>query len=175
MKEQQDHSPHVNLALFAIEEYILKRRIPPVPEGLPQELIDERAAVFVSLKKHGHLRGCIGTIEPVRKNLAEEIIYNAISAATADPRFNAVTEEELPQITCSVDVLSPPERIADVSELDINRYGVIVEKGGRRGLLLPNIEGIDSIEHQVAIASQKAGIQDLSGINLYRFEVRRYH
>ncbi len=175
MDEPKEHSPHVKLALLAIEEYVRNRRVIPVPEDTPEELTNERAAVFVSLKKHGQLRGCIGTIEPVRVNLAEEIIYNAISAATADPRFNPVSEDELPDLVCSVDVLFPPEKIHSTSELDIIRYGVIVEKGLQRGLLLPNIEGINSIEQQVAIAAQKAGIYDLDGADLYRFEVKRYY
>ena len=135
----------------------------------------QRAGAFVSLHKNGRLRGCIGTIQPVRSCVAEEIADNAISAATRDPRFSPVRPEELDSLEISVDVLSEPESISSIAELDVKRYGVIVSKGGRRGLLLPNLDGVDSIDEQIAIALQKAGISEHEkGIKLQRFEVVRH-
>ena len=136
--------------------------------------MESRAGAFVSLKKHGELRGCIGTIEPVRRNLAEEIINNAVSAGVDDPRFWAVQLEELPELTISVDVLAPPEPIDDEDDLDPKRYGVIVSARGRVGLLLPNLEGIDTVAEQVGIARQKAGLRPDEPVQLARFEVTRY-
>ena len=122
----------------------------------------------------GRLRGCIGTIEPLRESLAREIIENAISAGTADPRFSPVTAGELPHLSYSVDVLLTPEKISGKKELDPKRYGVIVESGRRRGLLLPDLEGVNTAEEQLAIALQKAGISPGEPYRLYRFLVRRY-
>ena len=109
---------------------------------MPKELTKQKAGVFVTLKKHDRLRGCIGTISPVEECIADEIIRNAVSAGTGDPRFDPVTEDELDELVYSVDVLSDPEPIDSIDELDVERYGVIVSKGSRRGLLLPNIEGV---------------------------------
>ena len=124
--------------------------------------------------KKGALRGCIGTVEPTRKNLAEEIIMNAISAGVRDPRFNPVRLEEIDDLAVSVDVLMPLERIDSLAELDPKKYGVLVRSGHRSGLLLPDLEGIDTAPEQVAIARQKAGIGPREPVELYRFEVRRY-
>jgi AmmeMemoRadiSam system protein A len=126
------------------------------------------------LKKDGELRGCIGTIEPVRRNLAEEIINNAVSAGVEDPRFLPLQLEELPDLTISVDVLAPPEPIDSEDDLDPRRYGVIVSSGGRVGLLLPNLEGIDTVAEQIGIARQKAGLWPDEPVSLARFEVTRY-
>ncbi|MGB4218131.1 MAG: AmmeMemoRadiSam system protein A, partial [Bacillota bacterium] len=120
------------------------------------------------------LRGCIGTIEPVRANIAEEIIYNAIAAATQDPRFSPVQVDELSSLVYSVDVLAAPEPIDSVDQLDTERYGVIVSSGQRRGLLLPNLDGVDTVEDQVRIARQKAGILANEPVTLQRFEVVRH-
>lgn len=166
-------SPHVTLAMQAICEYVERQKILPVPDGLPEEFRSP-AAAFVSLKKFGELRGCIGTIEPVRMCLAEEIVMNGISAATQDPRFLPVEPEELTEIICSVDVLTCPELIDDRCLLDPARYGVIVQCGERRGLLLPDLEGVDTIEDQIDIARRKACIPDHEPLTLYRFEVKRY-
>lgn len=147
-----------------------------VPEGLPEEMYSRRAGVFVSLKKDGRLRGCIGTIAPVRGSIAEEIIENAISAAAKDPRFHAVEPEELERLVYSVDVLGDAEKISSPEELDVKRYGVIVSRGYRRGLLLPDLEGVDTTEDQIEIARQKAGIpEDAEDITLERFEVVRHY
>ena len=174
MSEQQEHSPHVKLALRTIEEYVSHHRVIDSPGELPAELLTERAGVFVSLKKFGSLRGCIGTIEPTKDCIAQEIIHNAISAATQDPRFSPVRPDELPDLVCSVDVLFPAEPVADESHLDPTKYGVIVQCGRRRGLLLPNIEGVDKVEDQVAIACRKACIMPEEPYELCRFEVKRY-
>ncbi len=168
-----DLSPHVKLALAAIEAYIRYGKIIQVPKDIPSELLNKRAGVFVSLKKDGQLRGCIGTVEPVRACLAEEIIANAISAATRDPRFLPVEESELDELVCSVDVLEPAEE-CQLCDLDPKRYGVIVENGMRRGLLLPDLEGIDTAEEQVEIAKRKAFIGSNEPVKLYRFKVTRY-
>lgn len=144
--------------------------------GLCKEMYEQRAGVFVSIKKQGKLRGCIGTIQPVYGNIAEEIIENAISAATRDPRFSPIRPEELKYLTFSVDVLGEAEKIISAAELDVKRYGVIVTKGNKRGLLLPNLEGVDTVDQQIAIAKQKAGISENDeDVELERFEVVRHY
>ena len=136
--------------------------------------MSEKAGVFVSLKKQGELRGCIGTFQPTTESVAEEIIQNAVSAATQDPRFSPVTEDELGEIEYSVDVLSAPEKVAGKEDLDPRKYGVIVKSGDYKGLLLPDLEGVDTVDAQVNIAAMKAGISLSEDIELYRFEVKRY-
>jgi AmmeMemoRadiSam system protein A len=170
----KNNSPHVDLAEKAIKAYITKRQIISPPDNISEELT-QPAASFVCLKKHGDLRGCIGTIQPVHETLAEEIIRNAISAATEDPRFLAVEADELEQLEYSVDVLTSPEKVDDVSDLDPRKYGVIVQSGMKRGLLLPDLEGVDTVEEQIDIASRKAGIHRGEPVTLFRFEVKRYH
>ncbi len=166
-------SPYVKLARQTLEEYVLHGKLPPLPKDLPEEMLSRRAGTFVSIKKRGQLRGCIGTTGPTQPNIAEEIRHNAIAAGTRDPRFSPVEPWELEDLVYSVDVLATPEP-ADETMLDPVRYGVIVERGGRRGLLLPNLEGIDTVEEQIAIARHKAGIPEGKPVNLYRFEVTRY-
>jgi AmmeMemoRadiSam system protein A len=131
--------------------------------------------VFVSLHCPAGLRGCIGTIEPVCDSVAEEIIANAISAATRDPRFSPVGADELDGLEVSVDVLTAPEAVRSLDDLDPKTYGVIVQCGGRRGLLLPDLEGVDDAQTQVAIALRKAWIRPRERYQLYRFRVLRYH
>jgi len=166
--------PVVRLARNAIEEYIRSRRAIPVPETLSPEM-EERAGVFICLKKDGQLRGCIGTFMPSCKNVAEEIIKNAICAASQDPRFSPVAAEELGSLEYSVDILSPPEKVQGLKDLDPKRYGVIVAKSGMRGLLLPDLEGVTTPEDQIRIAKMKAGIGPRENADIYRFEVKRYH
>jgi len=137
-------------------------------------LLKEKKSCFVTLKKDGNLRGCIGTVQPVRENLAAEIKHNAIAAGTQDPRFWPVTVEELSLISISVDVLGDLEKISGYEELDPQRYGVVVRRGGKAGLLLPHLEGVDTVEEQVKIARQKAGISLNEEVELWRFEVERY-
>jgi len=161
------------LARRAIEEYVRRGQVIEPPPDLPPELRSRRAGAFVSLKKRGELRGCIGTFLPTEPNLAREIIKNAIHSATQDPRFPPVRPEELPQLAISVDVLSAPEP-ASVEELDPKRYGVIVEAGWRRGLLLPDLPGVDTVEEQLRIAKLKAGIAPDEPCQIYRFTVERH-
>ena len=127
------------------------------------------------LKEEGKLRGCIGTISPVQECIGEEILENAVSAATRDPRFLPVQPEELERLVYSVDVLSEAEEISSEKELDVERYGVIVSRGYKRGLLLPNLEGVDTVRQQIDIAKRKAGIpEEAEDIRLERFEVVRH-
>jgi len=166
--------PLVQLAREAIEAYVMRGEIPPPPED-PCEEMRARSGVFVSLHCREGLRGCIGTIEPVCDSVAEEVIANAISAATRDPRFSPVTRGELDGLDISVDVLTPAEPVQSMEELDPKVYGVIVQCGGRRGLLLPDLEGVDDAETQVAIALRKAWIRPHERYQMYRFRVIRYH
>jgi AmmeMemoRadiSam system protein A len=166
--------PLVRLAKDAVELYVREGKTLPVEtKDLPEEL-KQRAGVFVCLKIRGMLRGCIGTVQPTEPTIAEEAVRNAVNAATCDPRFLCVRLEELGSIEYTVDVLTPPEPVKDRSELDPKRYGVIVQAGGRRGLLLPDLEGVDTVDYQVSIAMQKAGIPPGTRVDLSRFEVRRY-
>ncbi len=166
-------SSQVKLAKDAVEMYITKGEIIDPPEILTPEM-EKKAGVFVSIHKKGALRGCIGTFEPSEENVAREIIINAISSATRDPRFSSIDPEELDLLDYSVDVLSDPEPVEDTDQLDPVRYGVIVESGYQRGLLLPDLEGVDTVEQQIDICRQKAGIPSSKPVKLYRFEVNRY-
>ncbi len=165
--------PVVELARKSIEAYIREGKTLDLPEQLPPEM-SGKAGVFVCVKKQGDLRGCIGTYLPVCDSIGEEIIKNAISAATRDPRFSPVSEDELDELTYSVDILSCPEKVTNLSELDPRRYGIIVSSGFRRGLLLPDLDGVDTVEEQVRITKMKAGISLNEEVEIYRFEVRRY-
>jgi len=167
------HHPLVELARSTIENRVRKGKTISLSSDLAAQW-KEQAGAFVSLHSHGTLRGCIGTIDPRMSNVAQEVVENAISAATRDPRFPPVQATELDDLEISVDVLSPPEAIDSVAQLDPKRYGVIVESGLRRGLLLPDLEGVDSPEYQVAVARRKAGIGPAEPVQLYRFEVERY-
>lgn len=169
----KEESLQTRLARQTIETYIRTGKVIAPPQDLPGEM-RERAGVFVSLKKFGQLRGCIGTFESAQANIAQEIIQNAISSSTRDPRFPPVTEEELKDLVISVDVLSAPEPVSGPEMLDPKRYGVIVESGWRRGLLLPDLEGVDTVVYQLSIAKRKAGISENEQVKLYRFEVLRY-
>lgn len=173
MSRRKASHPLVQLAVESVEAYIKEgRRIRP-PEALTPEM-KEKAGVFVCLKKDGELRGCIGTFLPASESVAEEVIHNSICAAVEDPRFECVSQGELDMLEYSVDVLSLPEPVKSLAELDAKRYGVIVQSGGRRGLLLPDLDGVDTVEQQVAIAKAKAGIAVTEPVQLYRFEVKRY-
>lgn len=173
-RRRADADPWVALAWQAVEGWVLDRRVTPVPDGLPAALARGRAGAFVSIHRQGRLRGCIGTVAPTRDSLAEEIVHNAISAAARDPRFDPVRPDELPWLEISVDVLGEPEDVDSDAQLDAKRYGVIVRRGHRRGLLLPDLEGVDTVRQQVAIARQKAGIGPGERVSLQRFEVVRH-
>tara|TARA_B100000315_G_scaffold50661_1_gene45186 strand:- start:2753 stop:3985 length:1233 start_codon:yes stop_codon:yes gene_type:complete len=165
-------SPVARLAKETVESYIRERRVPQARELTPE--MKERAGVFVSIHRHGELRGCIGTFESTKDNIAREIITNAISSATRDPRFSPVTASELKDLDYSVDILTKPELVADETSFDPKKYGVIVESGWRYGLLLPDLEGVDMVGEQIRICRLKAGIMPYEPIKLYRFEVKRY-
>jgi AmmeMemoRadiSam system protein A len=164
-------SEPVALARQAIETFVRERRVirPEVPPGL----LSTRQGAFVSLHRGHDLRGCIGTIAPTADTLAEEIIHNAIQAATADPRFPALGPDELADLEISVDVLHEPEATT-MAELDPSRFGVIVSCDWRVGLLLPDLEGVDTAEQQVSIATRKAGLTPGERVKLERFRVDRY-
>jgi AmmeMemoRadiSam system protein A len=165
--------PLVKLARDTIETYIKTGEVISPSSELSEEM-KGRAGTFVSIKKHGELRGCIGTFSPTQPNIALEVIQNAISASGRDPRFPPVASEELDSLDISVDVLTEPEKISSPDELDPKRYGVIVTKGWRRGLLLPDLEGVNTTEEQIYIAKRKAGIMPDEHVELMRFEVKRY-
>jgi AmmeMemoRadiSam system protein A len=165
--------PLVELAKKSVETYVMEGKIIKLPDPIPPEMA-EKAGVFVCLKKHGQLRGCIGTFMPSCESIGTETITNAISASTKDPRFQAVREEELEDIVYSVDVLSCPEKVNDISELNPRKYGIIVVSGQRRGLLLPDLEGVDTVEEQLRITKMKADILPHEEVEIYRFEVKRY-
>lgn len=167
--------PHIALARLSVETFVRTGKPAQLPGDVPAELLERRAGVFVSLHEHGDLRGCIGTIVATTSSIAEEILQNGISACSRDPRFPAVQPEELDYLEYSVDVLDDAEPIDSLVQLDVKRYGVIVTKGWKRGLLLPNLDGVDTVEYQVAIAKQKAGIAiDDDDVELERFEVVRH-
>lgn len=172
LRETED--AYRNLARRSLEYMIKEGKKLPFPDDLPDELINQRAGAFVTLYKQGRLRGCIGTIAPTADSVAEEIIKNAVSAGLNDTRFDPVSPGELAYLTYKVDILGSPERIMGPAELDVKRYGVIVTCGHKRGLLLPNLDGIDSVEQQIAIARQKGGISERDDVVLERFEVTRH-
>lgn len=168
---------YVQIAKQTIETYIKTGKKIKPPAGLPKDFFEKKAGVFVSLhKKSDHsLRGCIGTFLPVQENIAKEIIENAISASTCDPRFNPLTESELNDLEINVDVLSEPELVKDIKELDPKKYGLIVKtQDGRAGLLLPDI-GVETVEEQIAICCEKGGINpSYDKLMLFRFTVERH-
>ena len=170
---REQESAVVHMARAGIEAFVRREQVVDSPAELPPEL-PERAGVFVSIKKGGQLRGCIGTTEPTQETLAAEILSNAIQAATRDPRFSPIQVRELPDLEYSVDILGVPESVEDVGQLDPDRYGVIVNSGGRRGLLLPELEGVETAEQQLTIARRKAGIGPGEPVRLERFTVRRF-
>jgi AmmeMemoRadiSam system protein A len=166
------HHAVVELAKKAVEKYVVQGKIFR-PRKLTPDM-KQRAGVFVSIKKRGDLRGCIGTFSPTRANVADEIVANAISSATQDPRFIPVQPSELKDLEYSVDILTEPEPVPSMDQLDPKKYGVIVECGYRRGLLLPDLEGVDKVQEQIEICRAKAGIAPDEPIALYRFRVQRF-
>ena len=175
-EEASEDHPCARLARETVTRLLEGRPLPASgPEAAPSELWAERRACFVSIKtRSGALRGCIGTLAPSQRSLDREIIANAVSASTRDPRFPPMTREELPGVLFSVDVLSEPEPVTDLADLDPGEWGVIVSKDGRRGILLPDLEGVDTVEEQLAIAARKAGIAELRGASVERFRVDRF-
>ncbi|HAR45515.1 MAG: AMMECR1 domain-containing protein [Nitrospirae bacterium GWC2_57_13] len=165
--------PLVKLAKDAVELYVRTgKRLDLRNDALEPEL-RRQAGVFVCLKIKGSLRGCIGTFQPTEPSVAHETIRNAVSAATCDPRFACLRDGELDSVEYTVDVLTQPEPVHNQNELDPRRYGVIVQSGAMRGLLLPDLEGVDTAEKQISIARQKAGMPPDGPVDIYRFEVQR--
>lgn len=170
-----NEDPWVKLARRSLETYVkTAQRLTSLPEDLPAEMTTQQAGAFVSLHKNGQLRGCIGTIAPTCENLAWEIVQNAVSACSRDPRFSPVRPNELDELEYSVDVLGAPEPVDSPATLDPKTYGVIVSCGGRRGLLLPDLDGVDSVEAQLSIALQKGGIRENEPYKIESFKVVRH-
>ncbi len=166
--------PLIKLAKDTIRSYVIKGVILSPPAiNLPKELAGKRG-VFVSIKKKGQLRGCIGTIEPTKNSVAEEIIHNAISASTKDPRFPSITSDELDDLTITVDLLSSLEKVTDLNQLDPKKYGIVASSKHKKGLLLPELEGIDTVEKQIRIAKNKGGIKPHEKLSIERFKVTRF-
>ncbi len=184
-------NPYSNLAKKSVETFIKEKRIIAPPKDLPKEFFERRAGVFVTIEKNGQLRGCLGTYLPTKINIAEEIIHNAIAAATQDYRFEPVHENELDSLNYTVYILSLPESVKDIKELNPKKYGIIVKTfplifpneeisfdeniTSKTGLLLPDLEGIDTVEQQISIACQKAGINpEKEKFYLYKFTVEKH-
>ena len=172
--KEKDKDPYIKLARETINNYIHNNTLIDIPDYVSLDMVNNKAGVFVSIHKEGKLRGCIGTISSTQDNIASEIIHNAISAATRDYRFDPIVEEELDELDINVDVLSESEPITSKEELDVKRYGVIVYTENKRGLLLPNIDGVDTIDEQIQIALDKAGISKDEEFKMKRFEVIRH-
>jgi len=167
-----DSHPLVKLARDTVETYIKAGKTPKVTQTT--EEMKEKAGVFVCIKKHGNLRGCIGTFEPTTPSVAAETVRNAIGAATQDPRFPPVTANEFPDLEYSVDVLTRPVLVDDPYKLDPKQDGLIVQSGYRRGLLLPDLDGVDTVQQQIEICCAKAGIDPSEPLKFYTFRVKRY-
>lgn len=179
--KRENENIYVRLARETIEGYVTNNRTlswlefkKNVDEKIASNLENKQAGAFVTIHKNGQLRGCIGTTESTKENLAHEIINNAISSSTRDPRFPPIRVSELQDLEISVDVLGPVEAINSKHELEITKYGVVVESGHKKGLLLPNLDGVDSVDEQVSIAKEKAGIRQGEKFKLFRFKVNRY-
>lgn len=184
-------NPYSSLAKKSVESFIKEKKIITPPKDLPKIFFEKRAGVFVTIEKNGQLRGCIGTYLPTKINIAEEIIHNAIAAATEDWRFEPVKKNELDSLTYTVYILSLPEPVRDIKELDPKKYGLIVRTfplvfpneeitfngnlPSKTGVLLPDLEGIETVEQQISIACQKAGIDPTKEkFFIYRFTVEKY-
>ena len=174
IKDERKKDPYIELAKETIREYILNGTIKDKNEIKNKELLNERKATFVTIYKFNKLRGCIGTIIPTTKNVGEEIIKNAIQSATEDPRFTPITKEELDDLEIHVDVLSPLEEVKSIDELDEKKYGVLVTCGFKRGVLLPDIESVNSVEEQLKIARRKGGISENDNYQIQKFTVTRH-
>ena len=174
-EKRQKSDAWVRLARESAEYFLKNDREMKLPSWVPEELLRARAGAFVSVHKFGALRGCIGTIAATKENLALEIIHNAVSAVSEDPRFEPVSEDELKYLDINVDVLGEAEKISSPDQLDVKKYGVIVQSGYKRGLLLPDLDGVDTVEQQISIAKRKGGIDPDEDVDLFRFEVVRHY
>ena len=173
-REIENSDIYAKLARTAIERYVLTGNVPTLDEEWPKVFTTSKAGVFVTIRKDGEIRGCMGSLRPLRKNLGSEIIASAIAAATMDARFPKVRTEELPLLSVSVDVIRSLIPILSVSDLDPKLYGVVVESGDKKGALLPNLPGIETPEEQVITAMFKAGIPENEDVALYRFSVNHH-
>lgn len=169
-------NPYIQLAKLAVENYIKHKKIISPPSDLLKALPNKKAGVFVTIMKGKNLRGCIGTYLPTKPNIGQEIINNAIAAATQDFRFNPITEKELDQLSYSVYILEKPKPMKNINELDPKKYGVLVKSdSGRTGLLLPDLEGIDTVEKQLNAVCYKCGIvPGKEKIVIYKFKAKKY-
>lgn len=170
-------SLYVQLAKSAIEEYVRTGKKVSIPENLPPEFFEKKGGVFVSIHEGKELRGCIGTYFPLHKNLAGEIVSNAIAACSRDPRFSPIMSDELDKLSIEVSLLGEPQKISKLEELDPKKYGIIVKSpDGRQGLLLPELDGVDSVQQQISIACQKGGINPgfEKNLEIFRFETKKY-
>jgi len=172
-------NPYISLAKSAVETYINKKKVIEVPDGLPEEMTSKKAGTFVTIKKNGDLRGCIGTYLPTKENIAEEIIQNAITAATEDYRFGPVQEQELPYLTYSVYILEKPELVKDAKELNPEKYGIIIKTLNhplKSALLLPDLDGINTVEQQISVTCEKGGIDPSKEKTvIYKFKVKEHN
>jgi len=168
------NNPYVELATDALKYYLTTHKKMELPKDLPLDFRKNQAGVFVSIHKFHQLRGCIGTFKPTTSCIGEEIIQNAISAGTRDPRFTPIEKDELPYLEFSVDILSNPTRIESRDELDVKTFGIIVRTKDKSGLLLPDLEGVDTVEQQISIALRKAGISQSDDYIIEKFTVTRY-
>jgi len=184
--------PLVFLAKQTVETFIKEGKIISPPNDLPKEFLEGKAGTFVTIEKNGDLRGCIGTYLPTRENIAEEIIHNAVAAATEDYRFGPIQEKEFSFLSYTVYILSEPELVNDLKELEPKKYGIIIKTMpitrpngadvvfnghfvAKTGLLLPDLGSVDTIEKQISIACQKGGIDpEKEKILIYRFTVEKY-
>lgn len=167
---------YVDLARQAVEVYTTRKEIIEVPEGLPKIFYTSTTGVFVTIQKGKKLRGCIGTYLPTKPSLAEEIISNAISACSKDPRFTPVTQQELPLLSYEVSLLFAPEVLENIDRHNPKRHGIIVmTDDGRTGLILPDLDGVNTVHEQVSIACQKAGISfGDETYSIYHFTVEKH-
>jgi hypothetical protein len=165
-----------SLARKTVEQYILsKEKTSPTEYKITDVEVDQAGAFVCIKKKNGDLRGCIGTIFPTKETVEDEIINNSISAATGDPRFSPVGQNELDDLEYTVDILHKPEPINNINDLDPKIYGIIVKSdSGKQALLLPDLEGVDTIEKQISITKRKAGIPMNEPVHIFRFKVDRY-
>jgi AmmeMemoRadiSam system protein A len=167
----------IKLAKRAVDSYIKKGEIIKPPEDIEKEFLSKRSGVFVTIEKKGELRGCIGTYLPIRENIAQETIHNAIAAASEDYRFAAIQPSELDELSYTVYLLGKPELVQGEEDLDPQKYGIIIkslDNPGKSGLLLPGLESVETVVKQVAIASQKAGLRPEEKKIIYRFQVKKY-
>ena len=178
------------LAKIAVETYIKEGKVISPPDNLPKEFLNKKAGVFVTIEKKNELRGlprsepqillrgCVGTYLPTQKNIAEEIIQNAIATASEDYRFEPMTPEELPYLSYTIYILSQPKPVKNVKELNPKKFGIIVKTLNpslKCGLLLPDLNGIDTVEQQIQICCQKGGIdKEKEKFTIFRFTVEKY-